>query len=61
MLKDGQPFYGSLNSKLLNLPKTDVWERLLSVPGTRGGRSYASALTLAAQGTKHRVLELPKV
>ena len=51
----------SLNSKLSNLPKTDVWERLLSVHGTRGGRSKASTLILAAQDIKHGVLELPKV
>ena len=51
----------SFNSKLLNLPKTDVWERLLSVLGTRGGRSKVLTLILAAQDTKHGVLELLKV
>ena len=38
----------SLCSKLLKLPKTDVWERLLSVLGTRGGRSKASTWIPAA-------------
>ena len=56
-----RPWGRSLNSKLLNLLKIDVWERLLSVPGTRGGRSKALALILAAQGIKHGVMELPKV
>jgi len=32
----------------LKLPKTDVWERLLSVLGTRGGRSKALTLIPAA-------------
>jgi hypothetical protein len=51
----------SLSSKLLKLPKTDVWAKLLSVLGTRGGRSKALTWILAAQGIKDGVMELSKV
>jgi len=59
----GSSVYGAgvLSSKLLKLPKTDVWARLLSVLGTRGGRSKALTWILAAWGIKDGVMELSKV
>ena len=51
----------NLYSKLLKLAKTDVWGRLLSIPGTRGGSSKALTLIPAAWGIKDGVMEPPKV